>query len=390
MVHPVYAQMPPTIFDEMSRLSRQHGAINLGQGFPDAVGPRPILDAAANALLTGSNQYPPSRGLPPLRAAAAAHYNRTQGLTLDWQTQVIVTSGATEALASTFLALLRPGDEVVLFQPLYDAYLPLIVRAGGVARLGRLEPPEWRIKPQALDGLITRNTRLVVLNNPMNPCGRSFDDQELTLLARQCVAHDAIVVCDEVWEAVVPPPARFRPLMGLPGMAARTVKIGSAGKMFGLTGWKIGLVMAAPDLIAGIAAAHQFLTFTTPPNLQTAVAYGLTEMPEWFATMPAEMGRSRNRLTAALRAGGLTVLPSEGTYFLNVDLAASGIGMGDRQFCLRAVAEHGVAAIPLSAFYAENPPTNLIRLCFAKADDVLDEGARRLATAREAFTSSKA
>ena len=385
MVHPVYASMPPTIFDEMSGLARQRGAINLGQGFPDAPGPRPVLEAAANAILTGSNQYPPSRGLPALREAAANHYRRTQGLDLDWQTQVIVTSGATEALAAAFLALLQPGDEVVLFQPLYDAYLPLVARAGGVARLASLTPPAWRLTVQVLDALFTPKTKLVVFNTPMNPTTRCFDAEELGLLAQYCVAHDVIAVCDEVWEAVVPPPGRFRPLMGFPGMAERTVKIGSAGKMFGLTGWKVGFVLASPDLTKVISAAHQFLTFTTPPNLQTAVAFGLNEMPEWFSTMPVEMGRSRDRLAAALTAEGLVVLPSEATYFLNVDLAASGIALDDRSFCRRAVTQQGVAAIPLSALYAKDPATNLIRLCFAKADDVLDEGAKRLAAARAAL-----
>jgi aspartate/methionine/tyrosine aminotransferase len=384
MVHPVYADMPPTVFDQMSGLAREHGAINLGQGFPDAPGPSALLQAAADAVLHGNNQYPPSMGLMSLREAAAAHYNRTQGLDLGPE-QVVVTSGATEALAAALLALVGPGDEVAMFQPLYDAYLPLVQRAGGVARLATLKPPLWRITPQALDEAFGPATRLVILNNPMNPTGRSFDDAELSLLADYCVRHDAIAICDEVWEAVVPPPGRFKPLIGFPGMADRTIKIGSAGKMFGVTGWKVGLMAASPALARTMARAHQFLTFTTPPNLQTAVAFGLTRMPQWFDEMPAQMGRSRDRLAAGLSDAGFAVLASQATYFLTVDLTASGIELDDRAFALRAVREHGVASIPVSALYAQDPSTNILRLCFAKADDTLDEAVERLATARKAL-----
>jgi aspartate/methionine/tyrosine aminotransferase len=383
MVHPVYADMPTTIFEEMSGLAREHGAINLGQGFPDAPGPPALLRAAADAVLQGSNQYPPSSGLPALREAAAAHYNRTQGLNLTPE-QVVVTSGATEALAAALLALVSPGDEVAMFQPLYDAYLPLVRRAGGTARLAALKPPLWRITSQVLDEAFGPLTRLVILNNPMNPTGRSFDDEELGLLAEYCLRHDAIAICDEVWEAVVPPPGTFRPLMDFPGMAERTIKIGSAGKMFGLTGWKVGLMAASPALARTMARAHQFLTFTTPPNLQTAVAHGLTKMPEWFDEMPAAMGLSRHRLAAGLTAAGFSVLPSQATYFLTVDLAASGIALDDRAFALRAVRDHGVASIPVSALYSQDPATNILRLCFAKADDTLDLAVERLAAARVA------
>jgi aspartate/methionine/tyrosine aminotransferase len=384
MVHPVYADMPATIFEEMSGLARAHGAINLGQGFPDAPGPPALLQAAAEAVLRGSNQYPPSVGLMTLREAAAAHYNRSQGLDLAPE-QVVVTSGATEALAAAIFALVGTGDEVAMFQPLYDAYAPLVRRAGGVARLVSLEPPLWRITPDVLDAAFGPATRLVILNNPMNPTGRLFDDAELGLLATRCVANDAIAICDEVWEAVVPPPVRFRPLIGYPGMAARTIKIGSAGKMFGVTGWKVGLMIASKALAKVMARAHQFLAFTTPPNLQTAVAYGLTSMPGWFDEMPLAMGRSRDRLAAGLTAEGFAVLASQATYFLTVDLTASGIELDDRSFALRSVAEHGVAAIPVSALYAEDPATNILRLCFAKADETLDAAVERLAAARAAM-----
>jgi aspartate/methionine/tyrosine aminotransferase len=383
MVHPIYADMPVTIFEEMSGLARAHEAINLGQGFPDDPGPEAVRAKAAEAVLHGSNQYPPSAGLPELRRAAADHYNSTQGLDLDWAREVTVTSGATEALAAAFLALIEPGDEVIVFQPVYDAYLPLIRRAGGTPRLVRLSPPAWRFDAAMLEAALTPRTRFVVLNSPMNPTGVVMPEEDLALLATFCVRHDLIAICDEVWEQVVFGGAAHRPLMAFPGMRARTVKVGSAGKMFGLTGWKVGFLCAAPELTAALARSHQFLTFTTPPNLQTAVAFGLETGADWFAEMPRGLERSRDRLAAALRREGFAVLESQGTYFLNVDLPASGVAEADRAFALRAVRETGVASIPVSALYAEDPVTTILRLCFAKQDAVLDEGVARLARARE-------
>jgi aspartate/methionine/tyrosine aminotransferase len=322
-------------------------------------------------------------GLPELRQAVADHYRRTQGLDLDWASEVTITSGATEALACAFLGLLQPGDEVVLFQPTYDSYLPMVRRAGGVDRLVRLEPPAWRFDRAALDAAFSVRTRLVVLNNPLNPTATVCPDADLALLAEYCVRHDAIGVCDEVWEHVVFDGRAHQPLMSYPGMRERTVKIGSAGKMFALTGWKVGFLMAAPPLTQLLAKAHQFLTFTTPPMLQAAVAWGLANSDDWFASMPLDLARSRDRLTDGLRREGFSVLDSQGTYFLNVDLAGSGVFEDDMDFCLRAVKEAGVAAIPVSAFYEEAPVTSIVRLCFAKQHETLDEGARRLAKARD-------
>jgi N-succinyldiaminopimelate aminotransferase len=383
MVHPVFANLPTTVFEEMSGLARELGALNLGQGFPDDPGPQDIRQRAADLVLNGYNQYPPMAGLPELREAVAGHYGRTQGLALDWKTEVTVTSGATEALAATFLALIEPGDEVVVFQPVYDAYLPLIRRAGGVPRLVRLSPPDWRFDRAMLEAAFTDRTRLVVLNNPLNPAGTVASREDLALLAEVCVAHDVIAVCDEVWEQVVFDGLVHTALMALPGMRERTVKIGSAGKMFGLTGWKVGFLVAAPALSHALARTHQFLTFTTPPNLQGAVAYGLDNPGQWFSAMPADLQRSRDRLAEGLHREGFAVLPSSGTYFLNIDLPASGIVEPDRAFCLRAVKAAGVAAIPVSALYEEAPVTTILRLCFAKRDATLDGGIERLARARE-------
>jgi len=383
MPNAIFSSLPTTVFEEMSGLARTLGAINLGQGFPDDPGPEAVRAKAAELVLNGYNQYPPMAGLPELRQAVAAHYARTQGLDFEWASEVTITSGATEALAACFLGLIEPGDEVVVFQPFYDAYLPMIRRAGGVARLVSLQPPHWRFDRAMLEGAFTERTRLVVLNNPMNPTGVVLPDEDLALLAEFCVAHDAVAVCDEVWEQVVFGNARHRPLIAFPGMRERTVKIGSAGKMFGLTGWKVGFLCAAPALTHTLARTHQFLTFTTAPNLQAAVAWGLGNSDAWFRDMPRDLERSRDRLTDGLRREGFAVLPSEGTYFLNVDLAGSGVTEGDRDFCLRAVKEAGVAAIPVSAFYEEDKVTRIVRLCFSKADATLDEGVKRLAKARE-------
>jgi len=383
MADPVFANLPTTIFEEMSGLARELGAINLGQGFPDDPGPLALRAKAAEAVMDGYNQYPPMAGLPELREAVARHYGRTQGLELDWRGEVTITSGATESLAAAFLALIEPGDEVAVFQPAYDAYLPLIRRAGGVPRLVSLKPPHWRLDEAAIAAAFGPKTRLVVLNNPINPAGVVLPPEDLARLAAACVAHDAIAICDEVWEQVVFAPARHRPLIAEPGMRERTVKIGSAGKMFGLTGWKVGFVCAAPALTGAIAKAHQFLTFTTPPNLQAAVAWGLENSAEWFQTMPEGLARSRDRLAEGLRREGFSVLSSQGTYFLNLDLPGSGIAMGDRAFALKAVHEAGVASIPVSAFYESDPVTTILRLCFSKADATLDEGVTRLARARE-------
>lgn len=383
MAHPVFANLSTTVFEEMSGLARELGAINLGQGFPDDPGPLAIRQKAADEVLNGYNQYPPMAGLPQLREAVAGHYRRSQGLDLDWKTEVTITSGATEALAASFLALVQPGDEVVVFQPVYDAYLPLIRRAGGIPRLVRLEPPHWRFDRAMLEAAFTDRTRFVVLNNPINPAGVVLPREDLELLAEVCVAHDVVAICDEVWEQVVFDGAKHIPLMSLPNMRERTVKIGSAGKMFGLTGWKVGFLCAAPALTHALARAHQFLTFTTPPNLQAAVAFGLDAPGDWFTAMPQGLQRSRDRLAAGLTAEGFKVLASQGTYFLNVDLAASGVSEPDRAFALRAVQEAGVAAIPVSALYEQDPVTRILRLCFSKGDATLDSGVERLARARE-------
>ena len=382
--HPVYRDMPTTIFEKMSARARETGAINLGQGFPDSQGPADVLRAAAEALLTKSNQYPPMAGLTELREAVAGHYARHQGLDLTAQ-EVIVTSGATEAIAASLLALIRPGDEVLVLAPLYDAYLPLIERAGGMARVLRLTPPDWRINREALEAATGEKTRFLLMNNPVNPTGIALRVEELALLADFCVARELIAICDEVWEHVTFDGITHKPLIGFPGMRERTVKIGSAGKIFSVTGWKVGWMCAAPGLARGLAKAHQFLTFTTPPNLQWAAAYGLGKDKAWFDKERAGFQRSRDRLAVGLREAGYVTLPSAATYFISIDLTASGVALDDVTFCNRLLDEAGVAAIPVSAFYAADPVTNVVRLCFAKSDATLDAAIERMAGFRKAL-----
>lgn len=374
-MNPIFADIPTTIFETMSRLAREHQAVNLGQGFPDDPGPLDVREKAAEAVVHGWNQYPPMMGIPELRQAIAAHYKRFQNLDIDWETEVMVTSGATEALADALMAVLQPGDEVVLFQPMYDAYLPLVQRAGGVPRFVTLKPPHWRITEADLRAAFTPKTRAVLLNNPLNPAGSIFPREDLELLGRFLIEHDAIAICDEVWEHVIFDGRQHQPLIGLPGLRERCIKIGSAGKIFSLTGWKVGLVVAAPKIMRVLAKAHQFVTFTTPPNLQAAVAYGLMKDDDYYAGMRADLQAARDRFSKSLAEAGFTVLPSQGTYFVNVDLGA---GADHSAYCQKLVAEAGVAAIPVSAFYAENHVRNVVRFCFAKTNATLDEAAKRL------------
>ena len=377
----VYASLGTTVFETMSRLAAERGAVNLGQGFPEDDGPRDILEAAARATLEGPNQYPPMRGLADLRQAVAAHYNEHQQVQLDWQREVTITSGATEAIAAALLAFIEPGDEVVLFEPLYDAYVPMVRRAGGVPRIVRLQPPHWRLEREAVEAAFSAKTRVVVINTPLNPSASVISRAELEMLAALCVKHNAIVVSDEVWEHVLFDDAEHVSMLEV--LRDGTLKIGSAGKIFSLTGWKVGFACGAPALMDQFAKAHQFLTFTTPPNLQRAVTYALGKERAYFDAMRAGFQRARDRLVSALSAEGFVTLPARGAYFVSIDLAASGIDMSDEAFAKHAV-EHGVATIPISAFYANPGAPALIRLCFAKRDETLDRGAEALARAKRA------
>lgn len=374
---------PPktTVFEYMSGLARELGAINLGQGFPEMDEPHELIAAAQRALGTRSNQYPPMRGLPELRSAICDYYARSQGLELSPDT-VVVTSGGTEALAASLLALVQPGDEVVLVQPLYDAYLPLVEWAGGTAKFISLTPPDWSFPLAALEAAIGPKTRGIVLNTPNNPVGTMLGREVLEAIGVLAQAHDLWVLCDEVWEGMVFDGTPHVSPLAVPALAERAIKIGSAGKIFSMTGWKVGWAVAAPALAARIAGRHQFLTFTTATPLQWAVAEGFALPAQWHREHLARYRRAKTQLVDGLTAAGFAVLPASGTWFVTLDLAASGLPADDVAVSERLVREAGVASIPVSAFYAENPERGFLRLCFTKQPAVLDTALERLTAFR--------
>ena len=381
-MNPLYERMDTSVFERMSGLAAKFEAVNLGQGFPDFGWPPEILDAAATAVVEGSNQYAPSRGTMALRQAVAAHYNRHFGEELEAE-QVCVTSGATEALGSAILATVQPGDEVLILTPAYDSYAPMIRRGGATPVEVALRPPEWRIERGALEAALTPRTRAILFNNPHNPAGRLFGPDELDVIAALARDHDLIVISDEVWEHILLDGRRFTPLATLPGMEERTIKIGSAGKIFSLTGWKVGWMATAPALASIVARAHQFLTFSTAPNLQAAVAFGLDEGDSWLQPMRDRFQRSRDLMAEGLNSAGYTTLDVAATYFMCVDLAASGIPLDDEGFAAAAVEKAGVAVVPLSAFAEREPARHLVRVCFSKKDETIEAGVAAMAKARE-------
>ncbi|MBV9655607.1 MAG: aminotransferase [Acetobacteraceae bacterium] len=367
-----------TIFTVMSGLAVQHGAINLGQGFPDTDGPGEVVRAAAEALLDGRNQYPPLTGVPELREAVASANERFYGLAVDPLREIVVTSGATEAITACLMALLDPGDEVVLIEPLYDTYLPVVQLLGAVPKLVRLTPPGWELPRAALAAAFGPKTKAILLNSPMNPTGKVFTAAELAFIADLLQRHDAYAVCDEVYEHIVFDGWRHIPLMTLPGMRERCLRIGSAGKTFSLTGWKVGYVTAPAGLAGVVAKAHQNLTFTTPPNLQRAVALGLGQPDGYFAELASALADRRDRLARGLARLGMGVLPARGSYFITADFAPLGFAGDDVAFCRHITEAAGVTAIPVSAFYVSDAPSHYARFAFCKRPDVLDEAVSRL------------
>jgi N-succinyldiaminopimelate aminotransferase len=365
-----------SIFAEMTALAREHDAVNLGQGFPDFDGPDFVKQAAVEALGAGHNQYSPMPGLPALQQAVADHQKRFYGLDYDPASEITIHAGATEALCATIAALLDAGDEVVVFEPFYDAYLPGIALAQAKARVVPLAPPSFRLDPRALEAAVTERTRLVLLNSPSNPAGNVFTRPELEAIATLAVRRDLLVVTDEVYEHVVFEGTHV-PIATLPGMRERTVTISSAGKTFSLTGWKIGWSCAAPPLAAAVRAVHQFVTFAVSTPFQHAVAVGLATGDEYYERLRADYRSRRDRLCDGLEAAGLRVEPPEGTYFALADVRPLGFE-GDREFCRHLVEQIGVAAIPVSAFAQEGRLGHLARFAFCKNDATLDEALRRL------------
>ena len=380
----LFNNLPVTIFTVMSALAAQHGAINLGQGFPDTDGPEWVRKIAADALLTQPNQYVPMMGLPDLRRAVAESQKRFYGLSVDPDKEVMIAC-ATEGLMASFLGLLNPGDEAIVIEPYYDSYVPQIRAAGGVVKFVRLQAPGWALDEKTLRATFSPKTKLIVLNTPLNPLGKVFTQGELSLIAKLLQEFDAYAVCDEVYEHMVFDGGKHVPLMALPGMRERCVRIGSAGKTFSLTGWKIGYAVAAPKLMKPVAAAHQYLTFTLNGALQSAVAAGMRAGDEYYAGLTEHMQTRRDILAKGLAGVGFTMLPCEGTYFLTADFAAlaakAGFKGDDREFCVWMNEKAKVTAIPMSPFYApENaaPPRTLIRFCFAKKIEALNQAIENL------------
>ncbi|WP_327067919.1 pyridoxal phosphate-dependent aminotransferase [Kitasatospora sp. NBC_01302] len=372
------AGMGTTIFAEMSALATATGSINLGQGFPDTDGPAAIARAAADAVLNGrGNQYPPGPGIPELRTAIAEHQQRFYGLTHDPDTEVLVTAGATEAIAAALLALLEPGDEVIAFEPFYDSYAACIAMAGAVRVPLTLRQPDFRPDLDELRALITPRTRLLLINTPHNPTGLVLDPAELAAIAELAVEHDLLVITDEVYEHLVLTGAHH-PIAALPGMRERTVTISSAGKTFSFTGWKVGWVTAAPALVAAVRTAKQYLTYVSAGPFQYAVAEALRLPDSYFTELRADLRRKRDLLAEGLSAAGFRVFEPAGTYFITTDITPLGEKDGI-EFCRTLPERCGVVAIPNVVFY-DNADAGrpLVRFTFCKKDEVLQEAVNRL------------
>ncbi|MFG2821848.1 pyridoxal phosphate-dependent aminotransferase [Kitasatospora sp. NPDC048365] len=372
------AGLGTTIFAEMSALATSTGSINLGQGFPDTDGPAEIARAAADAVLTGrGNQYPPGPGIPELRQAVAEHQQRFYGLDWDPDTEVLVTAGATEAIAAAMLALLEPGDEVIAFEPFYDSYAACIAMAGATRVPLTLRAPSFRPDLDELRALITPRTRLLLVNTPHNPTGLVLHAEELAEIARLAVEHDLLVVTDEVYEHLAFS-GGHHPIAALPGMRERTVSISSAGKTFSFTGWKVGWVTAAPALVSAVRTAKQYLTYVSAGPFQYAVAEALRLPDSYFDTLRADLRRKRDLLADGLTAAGFGVFTPEGTYFITTDITPLGEKDG-LEFCRSLPARCGVVAIPNVVFYDDTEAGRpLVRFTFCKQDAVLEEAVARL------------
>ena len=371
-----------TIFATMSELAVATGSVNLGQGFPDTDGPEELREVAVAAVRQGRNQYAPGNGIPELRQAVADHQRTWYGMEWDPDTDVLVTVGATEAIAATMLALCEPGDEVVTFEPMYDSYGASAAMAGAVPRPVRLHPPDWHFDPDELAAAVGPRTKLVLLNSPHNPTGKVFSPEELGQVADLCTSHDLLAVTDEVYEHLVFGGTHV-PLATLPGMAERTLTISSGGKTFSFTGWKVGWAGGPAPLVAAVRAAKQFLTYTSPAPFQLAIARGLQYPPAAMDALASDLAGRRDQLCDGLESLGYEVFRPDATYFATTDITPVAPGLGALDFCLALPERCGVVAIPSSVFYDPADPEagrTLVRWAFCKRPDVLDDALARLAS----------
>lgn len=369
-----------TIFTEMSALAREHNAINLGQGFPDFDGPEVVKEMAMKAVQEGRNQYALSSGEPNLRNAIAAHAKRFYGQTVNPDSDVTVTCGATEAILSTILGLVNPGDEVILFEPFYDSYVPAVMFAGGTPRYVPLRAPSWSFDPDELKAAFNEKTRLIIVNTPHNPTGHVFSRAELDTIADLCQKWNVVAAADEVYEHIVFSGFTHTRLATLPGMAGRTVTISSQGKTFSFTGWKIGWTIASPELTTAIRRVHQYMTFAAATPFQHAAADALQLGDDFYRDLAADYQKRRDTLTGILEEAGYSAAATGGTYFLMADIRSSGME-DDMEFCRWLIRERGVAAIPPSAFYSaenKNLARGWARFAFCKKDETLQAVAERL------------
>ena len=367
-----------TIFAEMSALALSTGSVNLGQGFPDTDGPAFMLDEARAAISAGVNQYPPGRGIAPLRQAIVDHTARHYGLTYDPDTEVLVTTGATEALAAAMLAFVDPGDEVIALEPFYDSYAAAVDLAGGVRVGVGIFGPDFTLDLQELAAAFTPRTKVLLVNSPHNPTGTVLGRAELAEIARLAVQHDVLVVCDEVYEHLVYDDAKHLPLAGFPGMRERTLRISSSGKTFSATGWKIGWALGAPELVTSVTAVKQFLTFVSGAPFQPAVARALTEGDGWVEQSRRSLQAKRDRLAEGLRGVGLDPVLPRGTYFLTTDVTPLGYADGV-EFCRDLPLRCGVVAIPHQVFYDRvDAGRPYVRWAFCKQEAVIDQAVERL------------
>jgi len=371
-----------TIFEKMTKLSIEYNSINLGQGFPDKDGPQDIINKAAESLKKISNQYPPMKGLDILRKNISKHMANHYKLEIDWETEILITNGATEALASSILSLTQKGDEVIIFEPAYDSYKPIVEKAGGIPICIPLLTPKWEITYEEINKYITNNSKLIIINNPMNPLGKVFNLSELEAISKIVNENNMFVISDEVHEHILFDNKSHLPVSSIKGLEKKSVKIGSAGKTFSLTGWKVGFVIASNELIDLIGNMHQYITFTVPPNLQQAIAYAYQKPIEYYDDLKIEFQNKRDIIYDNLTKYNVKTFLPEATYFINIDYENKFPDLSPEEFCLELIKKAKVTGIPISVFYDKNTQkskiSKLIRLCFAKNNSTILKASEQI------------